>query len=421
MKMRTAANGYFRLTGLVMGLVFFFLAPAHVMAASESAGNSRDVPKLSLAASICLNKAQGLAGEGKLTEAIDTLKTFIAESGKGDHPYLYFNLGNYLSMASMDKKGDAVFGKEAVSWYKKAVEADPGFSEAWLNLARSCYELEDYKGAARGFEKGYEHAESPKAVHLYYAAVCRFQCDQGETALALFETLMDKHPQEVTLAWKEVLVNILFSLERYEKALPFVELLAEKTMPPRQKKWQEILLQQYLNLGMDKKALALALRLTRTDPLEPRWWKALAHLRLKNGKGERDQARALSDLLVYGYLTPMTPEEKQLVGDLCLSLEIPGKAAGIYNEILAGRFNFNLLEKQAQALIMAHLPARALDLINQALADHGSKGKPGRDLLRLKQDLEQIMSYRNSLRAYNELEFQTGRSLAGSPHKKEEN
>ena len=107
-------------------------------------------------------------------------------------------------------------------------------------------------------------------------------------------------------------------------------------------------MQQYLNLDMDKKALAFATRLTREDPLEPRWWKALAHIRLKSGTGETAQAKALADLLVYGYLTPMTPEEKQLAGDLYLTLEIPEKAAGVYAQIMADRFSFKLLEKQAQ-------------------------------------------------------------------------
>ena len=403
------------LGGLILAAVSAFLLSGPGTVPARAGSPSGKAFKLSLAASLCLDKAREMADQGKLADAIHTLETFIADSGKGTHPYLYFSLGNYLAMSAMDT-GDVEAGKSAIPWYEKAVDADPGFSEAWLNLARCCYEAGDYNGAARGFEMGYEHAQTPQPVHLYYAAVCRFQSDQSEKALALFDTLMANHPQEITLAWKEVLVNILFSLDRYKKALPHVEELAAETAPPRQKKWQEILLQQYLNLDMDKKALAFATTLTRTDPLEPKWWKALAHLRLKIGKGEKAQARALADLLVYGYLTPMTPEEKQLAGDLCLNLEIPGKAAAIYKEILDGRFDFTLLEKQAQALVMAHLPGRALEVINQALAGHGIREKPGRDLIRLKQDLEQVLAYRKGLRAYDKLNFMTGSDPAGQPH-----
>ncbi len=387
------------------------MVAAVLVAPAAGAGEGRQLP---LAAALCINKAQAQAEEGQIQEAVKTLETFIAESEKGNHPYLYFTLGNYLAMLSMDK-GVAGAGKKAIFSYKKAVDADPGFSEAWLNLARCCYEAEDFKGAAHGFEKGYDHSESPQAIHLYFAAICRFQCDEAEGALVLFDTLLKKHPDAVTLAWKEVLVNILFSLDRYKQALPYIEELAEKTQPPNRKKWQEILLQQYLNLDMDKEALALALSLTRTDPLESKWWKALAHIRLKSGNGEKDQAKALADLLVYGYLTPMSPEEKQLAGDLYLTLDIPEKAAGVYADILSGRFSFSILEKQAQALVMSHMPDEALSLINRALSEHGSKGTPGKNMIRLKKDLEQIMAYREDLRAYTALKSQTGRPLSQLP------
>ena len=69
---------------------------------------------------------------------------------------------------------------------------------------------------------------------------------------------------------------------------------------------------------------------------------------------------------------------------------------------------------------MAHLPGQALALINRSLADRGHKAKPGKNLVRLKKDLEQIMAYREGLEAYTALKFQTGRGLSDTLHNTKE-
>ncbi len=343
--------------------------------------------KLSLAEGFCVTKAQMLFSDGRVQEAIDTLSEFINRPKHDKHPggvhyYLHFLLGNYLSTLFQDistendesdvKKPDLRY--KAVQCYRIVIKKNPLFCAAWLNLAKCYYEMENFKEAALAFENAYEHSDQKKAIHLYYSAVCHFQSQNSEKALFLFNALLQKYPGKVLLSWKEIFVNILFSLERYQEALPHIQELASKNPYPKRKKWQEILLHQYLNLCMDKKALSFANELTRTDPLESKWWKVLSHIHLKNG----NQEKGLSALIIYGFLSPMTLEEFSLAADLYLSLDVPQKAADLYQHILeqdqdtknhsSGKF-----KKLAQALAMAHDPENAIKWIDRGLTRCGQK------------------------------------------------
>ncbi|MBU1344189.1 MAG: tetratricopeptide repeat protein [Proteobacteria bacterium] len=201
----------------------------------------------------------------------------------------------------------------------------------WINQAITQYEKDDFADAALSFEKGYDLSGIKNPDHLYYAAVCHVQAQAPENALAIFNRLIKAHPDHITLSFKETLVNILFSLERYKDALPYLEQLAEKSGKDQQKNWQEILLYQYFSLGMNDKALAYAGFLTKTDMLESKWWKALCHIHLNN----QDYEKGLTALIIYGYLTPMTQEELRLTADLYLTLGISAKAEQIYEQIKA--------------------------------------------------------------------------------------
>ncbi|MCP3873652.1 MAG: hypothetical protein GY699_10920 [Desulfobacteraceae bacterium] len=349
--------------GIILLSLLFFIQPVH-------AEKPQDIP-LPLAAGICVNKAQLLFQANKIETAINTLETFTSQrkgktakdiKEKGyDHYYIHFILGNYyLIQSQKDTRLNA--RKNAMQCYKKSVTSFPSFSPAWLNLAKCYYETDQFSKAAFAFEKGYDHSKIKKAIHLYYASVCYFQARDSEKALAEFKRMIIAHPDKITLERKEILVNILFSLDQNTQALPYIEELASKSRPEKQKKWQEILLQQYLFLSLDKKALAYAEHLAQTDPLDPKWWKGLSHIYLKSG----NLKKGLSALIIYGYLTPMTQQEILLAADLYLSLDIPKKAAGFYETALQQIQNPDTLKKLIQASIMAHDHDNALKWINKA-------------------------------------------------------
>lgn len=89
---------------------------------------------------------------------------------------------------------------------------------------------------------------------------------------------------------------------------------------------------QYVSLKMEKKALSYARYLTRTDPLEPKWWKALCNIHLDGNRYKQ----GLSALIVSGYIKPMSKEELKLAADLYLFLDIPLKAVDFYDQVLRG-------------------------------------------------------------------------------------
>jgi len=356
--------------------------------------------QLSLAAGIRVNKAQNLFDKGKIKEAIDILEEYISKSESNslsiaDRFYLPFLLGNYYSVLfqDADERNQQILDK-TVQYYRAALKAKPDFGSAWLNLARCRYEAGNFKAAAPAFEKGYHYSNPQKAGHLYCAVISHFQSQNSKKALSLFNRLSEDHPDKVTLSWKEVLVNILFSLDRYKEALPYIEELARKSpsSDKKQKKWQEILLHQYLNLDMDAKALAYAGELTEKDPLEPKWWKTLSHIHLK----DNNLKKGLSSLIIYGFLAPMTHDELELTADLYLSLGVPEKAASLYRKQLRCVHDPVMFEKIVHAFTMAHDSENAINWIDRGLAslpETGEFQKTRTGLIKLKKQLKQLEEF----------------------------
>ncbi|GAB6147139.1 tetratricopeptide repeat protein [Desulfocicer niacini] len=376
-----------------------------------SPANAED--RLPLATGICVNKAQGLIQQGKIPEAIKVLEDFRKKAGevsekaavqKGyTHYYVDFMLGNTCLMyTETAAKGQNQFLKRAASAYESAVSKEKELSPAWLNLAKCRYDLGQMQKAADAFKKGYETCEEKKASHLYYAAICYFQADAHQKALKTFYKLMASHPKEITLDWKESLVSILFAMDRNKEALPVVETLAAQCKAEKRKKWQEILLYQYLELKMDKKALKYGEFLTRTDPLEPKWWKAVSHLHLNRN----ELKKGLTSLLIYSYLTPPSPEETSLMADLYLSLEIPSKAADYYEELLREKPNFEKIKRIIHAYTGSYQRDKAL-----AWIERGLSWKRDADLLKRKASLLYEMErYKEAADVYEALAKQNDKT-----------
>jgi len=330
---------------------------------------------LPLGAGMCINKVESLIQKGKLQEAVTVLDEFKSKQKGLDsetadkkgytHYYIDFLLGNTCLMCSEADTGKrTAWINRAVNAYEQAVEKKPDLAPAWLNLAKCHYDLDQMNKAAFAFVKGYEESPEKNANHLYYGAICYFQSNDHVRALKTFNRLIKQHPDAFSLAWRENYVSILFAMDKNKTALPHVEMLAKQFTGDKKKKWQEILLYQYLNLKMDKKALAYGKRLTQTDPTEPKWWKAVSHLYLNRN----DMKNGLSHLLIYAYLTPPTREEQSLMADLYLSLGIPAQASVFYETILKEKEDLTKIKRIVQAYTAAHEPEKALAWIDRGLA-----------------------------------------------------
>ncbi len=412
--------GYACFKGTIQGCInstltfFILLMPAVIsgwVLMQSSPANAQD--RLPLATAMCVNKAEGLIQQGNVPEAIEVLEAFRKKAEevskktavqKGyTHYYVDFMLGNACLMYTKSAgKGQNQFLERAAAAYEATVSKKKDLSPAWLNLAKCRYDLDQMQKAADAFKTGYNTCEEKKASHLYYAAICYFQADAHQKALKTFYELMKFHPNEITLDWKESLVSILFAMDRNKEALPVVETLAAQCKAEKRKKWQEILLYQYLELKMDKKALKYGEFLTRTDPLEPKWWKAISHLHLNCN----ELKEGLASLLIYSYLTPLSPEETSLMADLYLSLEIPSRAADYYEELLKEKPSLNKIKRIIHAYTGSYQRDKAL-----AWIERGLSRKKDADFLKKKAGLlYELERYKEAADVYEALAKQNNKS-----------
>ncbi len=387
-----------------------FLTVVAVVWALFSAGAAMaQSPDLPFSAGICVNKANQFMAKEKFGEAVAELKAFSAQKAsvspeeaakKGyDHYYIDFMIANGLLM--MDQKNsNPAYVKEAAARLAAVVKKKPDLYPAWVNLARCRYELGQMALAGDCFLKAYDTGEEKNPQHLYYAVICQTTAEKHQKALDIFYRLLKAHPGDVRLEWKETLVHILFALEKNEQALPYIKELAQKNTGDKRKKWQEILLNQYMLLKMDKEALAYARSLTRLEPEEPKWWKALTHIYL----GVNQLEPGLSSLLIYSYLVPLSERETSLLADLYMACGIPTQAAVYYQARLeqqkeAGE-KFKTIKQISQAFLNGGEKESALKWIDKGL----SAGKDPA-LLKMKADiLFAEKAYAKALDVYAQLE-----------------
>jgi predicted Zn-dependent protease len=373
----------------ILGLLV--LLPLHTLAAEN----------LPLGAGICVNKVNRMIQQGRIEQAVLALEAFSGRQHTTDkkkaaqkgynHYYIDFLLGNCFLMLDQQQKdlpdsAHIKYLKKAARAYDRAVEKKPDFSHAWLNLAKCRYDLGQMGKAAAAFIKGYETSSEKFPGHLYYASICYTFARDYKKALDVFDTLLLAHPADIKLEWKESLVNILFSLEKYKQALPWIEELAHKFKDKKKKKWQEILLYQYLTLKMDAKALDYAVLLTTTDPTEPKWWKALTHIYLEKNRLEK----GLASLIIYSFISPLSQQEISLMADLYLSCGIPLKAAQTYERWLEKegekKKNQNRIHDKISKISHAYLSGCQTDTALRWI-EKGLSMKKEPDLLQIKADL----------------------------------
>lgn len=289
---------------------------------------------LPLRVRMVLMKVQPLMEKEAFDKAAGVLEAYRSRgSGPEDtlyeHPEINFVLGNcYIQTGKL---------KQARACYRRTVTRKTGHRGAWQNLAKTEYDLGNHTKASEAFLKSYQLSESREPELLYYASVALFFAGHYEQGLVHFHKLLDTHPEAVTLEWKENLVYGLIQAEKNRQALPVIVELTEGFGGKKQRRWREILLQQYLTLDMRKDALSLVMSLSRNDPTEPVWWKALVHIQLQ----DEQYNKALAALTIYSFLTPLEIEEEKLLGDLYLQQGVPRKAVVRYEN-----FNKKKIDKQ---------------------------------------------------------------------------
>ena len=361
---------------LLIGLVLTAAALIHPHQ-GEAGWDPKELPT---SARLVLIEVRDLMNRKDYGRAIDRIKAFQALNGReaikgGDaegcrHPMVYFALGNCCLL--QEDYGKA---KKALL---AAVEREPGFVDAWLNLGKTYYELKEYADAAKCYANAYEWSDPSNPDYLYFSAAGYLMAEKYMPALTAFERLFKEHAGRIQQQWQENYVNALIASGHPRRALPLIKALAEQSEGDQKTKWQETLLHLYLQLDMHAQALSCATGLTRQNCIIEKWWKALAHVNLSLGRYKE----ALADLTIYGYLTPMSTEERKLWADLNLQLDIPVKAATIYEAMMKEKPDKRLLQKLVTAYQKLDRSEKALEHLN-----HLGSATNDPELLMLKGDL----------------------------------
>ncbi len=240
------------------------------------------------------------------------------------HPIVCLALGNcFLMQKEM---------AHAESAYLTALSLDKNYLDAQVNLAKVYTDSNRTAKAAEAFLAAYELSDPRNPKYLYYAGVMALTDGKPQTAIRRFESLFSAHPDRVTRQWRENYANALVTARQWKKAASVIRALVAQSKGESRIKWQETLLQIYLTINDTGKALDLATTLSRLAPSEARWWKALVHICLARG----EYAEAFDDLIIYSFITPLTRQEKKLFADLSLQLNVPARAARMYETLLAG-------------------------------------------------------------------------------------
>lgn len=125
-----------------------------------------------------------------------------------DDPRAHYELGNAFY--------DVRRYNEALEAYTLAVEADPGFSDAYTNLGLTHRQLDDLEAAIGNYERSLALAPGD-ATTLQNMVIALRAAGDPEAALKYLRRLVDLRPQDVTL--RSDLAAALFNLERYRGAM----------------------------------------------------------------------------------------------------------------------------------------------------------------------------------------------------------
>ncbi len=309
--------------------------------------------------------AQRLMEKREYDKAIELLKGFQKRNKSCSKHYLIdFILGNCFFM-----KGDY---RTAVNYYQGSVKKNPEFFSGWFNLAECLYKLKRYRDAASSFIKAYSVSAKKDPEYLYYAGISFLNAGMCRDAIRVLKKLPLKK-----IEWREAIAHAYISCNEFREALPFVEELSEKKIKNR-KMWQRIRVQIYLSLGMEDKALSYLKRLVKEDPVDPIWWKGLAHIYLRKNKYKD----ALCALIIKGFLLPLSDQEKKVAAQLSLALGIPKQALKFYVGLLNKRSDPGLYYYISQCYIRIHKLKDAIFYLNRAI-----KLRPDKKYLILKANL----------------------------------
>lgn len=154
------------------------------------------------------------ASVGKYDTAIDIFYSVTNSSNK--HYNLFFDMAKaYFQKNDYDN---------AIRYYEKTIEYQPGMIQAYIEYARVLCIIEDTQGALRKIRKAYSLDKKSNAVLLTYGAVL-LKAEKYKEALEKFDTVNKKSDiPEAKLGYAEA----CFNLKKYEEASEILNKISDK-------------------------------------------------------------------------------------------------------------------------------------------------------------------------------------------------
>lgn len=271
-----------------------------------------------------LYRAQQSVAAKHYSEAQQMLVQYISEKGEKVHYLIPFTLANALALDGRNA--------DALTYYQKATEQYAADADLWLNMGKVCYDLQQFGKAAQYLHKAHALMTEKRPELLYQAAICFVQDNQPQQALGCLEQVCAAGAGEAESDWFEALVDV------------------------------------YLKLGQHPKAVATLQQLLGGQGDRPRWWKLLAHIYMK----DHDYNKAAAAFKVYLDMVEASREEVIQLGDLYRLAGVPLKAARQYEKALQWPAASGAYEKIAAAYLYARRPDKAVQILNQAIAQKPS-------------------------------------------------
>ncbi len=340
--------------GLLLSVFsFLLLALSFQLSASLcQAWAESEAPKLTPGVQRVVYAAQK-AIEGKdYDKAVQVLQTFLKKYPKRNHYLVEFTLANAFSLSGKDK--------EALFHYRLTVKMYPEFSYAWQNMGRIYFDQKRYEKAGDCLLKAHNAAQGSETSNLYYAAISYILAEEHNRALPHLRYLISGEAGTPKIEWLEAFLQVCMELHLEDEAFRAVNLLLAK------------------------------------DGDNPRWWKFMAHLYLR----QNDYKKAVTALTIRSYLTTINRMDVMLLGDLNNAIGVPEKAAQYYEQAVILKDDTKPADygKLASAYLAAHRPAKAEETLKWAL----KKTKTSKLCFMLGQVLYEEEKWNEAYRAFSQ-------------------
>lgn len=159
---------------------------------------------------------------------------------------------------------------DAISGFKRVVEADPKFTRAWLELAIVCLSTGQVDSALNYFQKAIDvdpKQIAPRKIYAFVLGTLR----KPDAAIAAWREAEKLAPNDMQI--KTQVSTLLMQQKRYEEALPYLEAAVANNNPIGA---QNRLGFAYLKVGQTEKGTALLEKLLVPDA-KPGVWNDVAY------------------------------------------------------------------------------------------------------------------------------------------------